>query len=101
MYFQTKYAITKATPSYIFVSHKNAGRFWAKFSEKKHEISIFWPPLIGCSGEIITSFPQKIIVPGPGGFSVELYSSFFFHGLVFFPGCLVGFTRSTLRKTKI
>ncbi len=27
----------KATPSYIFVSHKNAGRFWAKFSEKKNK----------------------------------------------------------------
>ncbi len=52
-------SIHKAAPSYIFVSHKNAGRFSAKFSEKKKKVSIFLLPLIGFSGEIITSFPQK------------------------------------------
>ncbi len=37
----------KATPSYIFVSHKNPGRFLAIFQEKKTTILIFFLALQG------------------------------------------------------
>ena len=50
----------KAIPSYIFVSHKNAGRIWTIFQEKKKKIWFFLLLFLGSSEEIMTLFPQKI-----------------------------------------